>query len=395
MDVSDKTAFIYHPDELNYRFNENHPFNQKRLNLTVDLLKYTSALTDDVMIAPRMSLIDELRLVHTKDFIDAVQALSVNTPQEVWLKQAESFGLGKGDTPYFHNMHKITSHVVGGSLLAADLVMSGEYKHALHLGGGLHHAFPNRASGFCVYNDAAVAIAYLKTRYQARVLYIDTDVHHGDGVQWTFYSDPDIFTFSIHETGKFLFPGTGGADERGIDQGFSTTLNMPMEPYSEDESWLDSFETPLRRIMASFKPDVIVSQHGCDAHAYDPLSHQHNSMNIYLQMPKLIHELAHQYCNGRWIALGGGGYDIWRVVPRAWSLLWLTMTDHAIIADLDKQEQTSLPASWLHQWQPHAPVKLPTTWLDSMVGWETMPRRIQISEKNKQMMELAMLYLPK
>lgn len=390
-----KAAFIYHSDELNYRFTEAHPFNQKRLSLTVDLLKHSHALPDQAILAPRMATLEELNLVHSEEYIAAVRGLSENPPNGIWLHQAEKFGLQSEDTPYFTNMHEVTSRVVGGSLSAAEAVMSGEREHALHLGGGLHHALPNKAAGFCVYNDASIVIAYLRNHHHARVLYIDTDVHHGDGVQWTFYSNPDVCTFSIHETGKFLFPGTGSAGERGIDLGFGTSINIPVEPYTEDDSWLECFQTSLCKLIATFSPDVIVSQHGCDAHAFDPLAHIHCSMNIYLQMPKLIHELAHTYCNGRWIALGGGGYDIWRVVPRAWSLLWLTMTDHPLLAAIEGRGDTPLPTSWLQHWQSQSPVPLPTTWLDSMDAWEPMPRRKQITEQNKQMLAIAMLYLTK
>ena len=157
------------------------------------------------------------------------------------------------------------------------------------MAGGLHHAFPERGSGFCVYNDAAIAISRIRQQFGARVLYIDTDVHHGDGVQWTFYDDPNVCTYSIHETGKFLFPGTGFVHERGIDHGFGTSINVPVEPYTEDDSWLECFSSSIEKAADAFKPDIIISQHGCDAHAYDPLSHMHCSMRIYQAMPAIIH----------------------------------------------------------------------------------------------------------
>ncbi|WP_207671375.1 acetoin utilization protein AcuC [Paenibacillus cymbidii] len=390
----DQAAFIYHPDELKYRFPDDHPFNQQRLALTADLLRSAGALADADVFAPRMATADELALVHTDEFVRAVRALSDVPPPPEWLREADRFGLGDGDTPFFPHMHEAASNAVGGTLRAAELVMSGARDHALHLGGGLHHAFPNKAAGFCVYNDASVAIAHLRKHHQARVLYVDTDVHHGDGVEFAFYSDPDVCTFSIHETGKFLYPGTGMAAERGNDLGFGATVNIPVEPYTEDESWLECFETPLRRTIAGFRPDIIVSQHGCDAHAFDPLAHIHCSMAIYRRMPQVIHELAHAYCGGRWLALGGGGYDIWRVVPRAWSLVWMAMTDHPLIAALGERPDLPLPEGWADRWQPHSPDPLPAAWLDPVQDWEPMPRRSQIAEKNRQVMEHAMLYLP-
>ena len=225
------------------------------------------------------------------------------------------------------------------------------------------------------------------------MLYVDTDVHHGDGVQASFYTDSDVCTFSIHETGRFLYPGTGFPNERGEGDGFGYSFNLPVEPYTEDESWLDNFSEALERVTAFFKPDIIVSVHGCDAHLYDPLSHLHCSMDIYLEMPRIIKRLADSWCGGRWVALGGGGYDIWRVVPRAWSLVWLTMTEHPLIEQLT-QGNIPLPPEWLAAYAPKSPVKLPGYWLDNKNAWEPIPRRQEITDKNKQNKDLALLYLP-
>lgn len=391
--MSCNAKFIYNRDELNYRFGEDHPFNQSRLEVTIDLLQKVGALTDKDFLEPRMALDSEIKAVHLPEYVKAVKELSMPNPSMEAVKMAAKWGLEDEDTPFFTGMHEKTSLLVGGSLKAAEAVMSGQAEHALHLGGGLHHAYPNKGAGFCVYNDASIAIEWIRRQYKAKVLYIDTDVHHGDGVQWTFYSDSDVCTFSIHETGKYLFPGTGAVEERGEGLGFGTTINLPMEPYTEDESWMESFSTVLGEIVRSFKPDVILSQHGCDAHAYDPQAHAHCSMNIYLQMPQLIHQLAHQYCDGRWIALGGGGYDIWRVVPRAWSLLWLTMIDHPLIQKLEQQPLTPLPTEWVDQWQKDSLLPLPSTWLDPVQDWEPIPRRDEITMKNKKTQEIALLYI--
>lgn len=392
--MSDHALFVYDPNELNYRFNDDHPFNQKRLRLTVDLLDKLGALSPDSLILPRLAAEDELLRIHSKTYIDAVKALSCAAPDPAMEQLAEKYGLNTEDTPYFAHMHEITSQVVGGSLKAAELVMEGQAVRALHLGGGLHHALQSKGAGFCVYNDASVAIASIRERYGARVLYIDTDVHHGDGVQWSFYPDPEVCTFSIHETGKYLFPGTGFVNERGDGEGFGTCFNMPVEPYTEDESWLECFGELLEKVIRAYKPDVVVSQHGCDAHAYDPLAHVHCSMKVYLRMPAIIRILADRYCDGRWIALGGGGYDIWRVVPRAWSLLWLVMSDHPLAARLEQEPELELPHDWLETWQPQSPIELPATWLDPTDLWAPMPRRAEIAAKNRQTKEIAMLYLP-
>lgn len=391
----DKTPiYLYGAGELQYRFHEHHPFNQHRLVVTADLLETLGALSKSRMIQPRPASRHELARVHQEEYIRTVEALSRPSPDEGALKDAERYGLLTEDTPYFTGMHQASAMLAGGTLEAALRVMRGDCLHALHLGGGLHHALASKAAGFCVYNDASVAIAAVRAATGARVLYIDTDVHHGDGVQWSFYTDPDVCTLSIHETGKYLFPGTGFVQERGEDQGFGSSINVPVEPYTEDESWLECFREALDRTAAAFKPDLILSQHGCDAHAFDPLSHIHCSMDIYLEMSRLVHEAAHRYAGGRWVALGGGGYDIWRVVPRAWSLLWLEMTDHPLTDALRRDRRLELPPEWLNRWQPMSREPLPRTWLDPKETWEPMPRRKEITEKNRRTLEAALQYLP-
>jgi len=334
--------------------------------------------------------------IHRTDYVEAVQTLSSADPDMKALSQAARYGLeADGDTPYFPAMHQIAIELAAGSMAAAEAVMSGSAQRALHLAGGLHHAFPDRASGFCIYNDAAAAIAHVREKYRARVLYIDTDVHHGDGVQWFFYTDPDVFTLSIHETGKFLFPGSGFPHERGDSSGYGTCLNISVEPYTEDASWLDCFGQAIESAARAFKPDLIISQHGCDAHAFDPLAHIHCSMRIYREMPKMIRRLADRYTGGRWVALGGGGYDHWRVVPRAWSLLWLEMNDHPLLASIDARPDGGLlPKDWpsvaVHR-KPDYP--LPTTWLDDLDAWTPMPRRAEITEKNKKNLEISLQHI--
>lgn len=381
-----------------YRFHDEHPFHPVRLELTERLLRSAQALDSSQIVGALAAEEAEstVEALHRPDYVDAVRALSAAAPDPGAIRNAETYGLQQdGDTPYFPNMHEAALSVVAGSIAAADAVMSGAARRALHLAGGLHHAFPDRASGFCVYNDASAAIARIRGAYGARVLYIDTDVHHGDGVQWFFYTDPDVFTFSIHETGKYLFPGTGFAHERGESSGYGSCLNLPMEPYTEDDSWLECFGNALETAVSVFRPDVIISQHGCDAHAYDPLAHMHCSMKIYREMPKLIHELADRYAQGRWVALGGGGYDHWRVVPRAWSLLWLEMCGHPLLNAIDAAGPGSLalPQGWPPADVGVVPPQLPLTWMDDTSAWEPMPRRAEITAKNRKMLELALQHL--
>lgn len=373
-------VFVFSEDQLGYKFSENHPFNQKRLVLTIDLLQEMHALPKDLIVPARVATDEELLLAHDQRYIDIVKKASHG---EITDEAGESYGIGTEDTPIFANMHEASARLVGGTLTAVDYVMEGKAQHALNLGGGLHHGFRGKASGFCIYNDSSVAINYMKKKYGARVLYIDTDAHHGDGVQWSFYDDPDVCTVSIHETGRYLFPGTGNINERGSGQGYGTSFNFPIDAFTEDESFLEIYRTAMKEIIEFFKPDVILSQNGADAHYLDPLTHLYGTMNIYKEIPKIAHEMAHKYCEGRWIAVGGGGYDIWRVVPRAWSYIWMEMNDYPLPTG-------PLPSQWMEKWQPESPVPLIGTWEDPENMYKPIPRKEEITDKNQQMLEKAL-----
>ncbi|WP_127531485.1 acetoin utilization protein AcuC [Paenibacillus kobensis] len=380
-------VFIHHPGSELYKFHEHHPFNPIRLQSSIDLLIRCGALNKDQIVVPTIADEQTIMTVHREDYVRTVRQLSEAKPVADAAALADAFGLSDDDTPYFQGMHDATAAIVGGSVYAAETVMSGQATRAFHMAGGLHHAFPHRGAGFCIYNDAAVAIRRIQRKYGARIMYIDTDVHHGDGVQWVFYDDDSVFTYSIHETGKFLFPGTGFVHERGVDAGVGACMNVPLEPYTEDDSWLHSFRTTVEAAARMFKPDLIVSQHGCDAHALDPLSHMHCSMRIYREMPLIIRDLADRYTEGRWVALGGGGYDIWRVVPRAWSYVWLALTNNPIVAQTAPEAApVPLPADWTAAWSNAAGGvdELPVHWLDSTDEWTPMPRRSAIRETNEQ-----------
>lgn len=365
------SVFIYSPNFQQYKFHNDHPFNQLRVELTYDLLKEMGAINEGNLVLPRVATEDELALVHDKKYIKAVQLAGHG---KLATDEALNYGLGTEDTPIFPQMHEASSLLVGATLTAVDYVMEGKARHAANFGGGLHHGFRGKASGFCIYNDSSVAIKYLQEKYGAKVLYIDTDAHHGDGVQWTFYDEPNVCTLSIHETGRYLFPGTGNVTERGSGQGYGYSFNIPLDAFTEDESWLYAYRTSIKEVAAFFKPDIILTQNGADAHYYDPLTHLSTSMAIYHEIPKIAHEIAHKYCNGRWIAVGGGGYDIWRVVPRAWSLIWLEMNNLKV--------PNELPKSWIEKWQKKATVQLPVNWYDSDGLYKPIPRKPEIEEKN-------------
>ncbi|MEK4138073.1 acetoin utilization protein AcuC [Kurthia sp. FSL E2-0154] len=373
-------VFIYSPEQLDYKFSETHPFNQKRLQLTMDLLKQINALQPEQIKKARVATDEELLLGHDAAYIDIVKKAGHG---ELRNGEGEVYGIGTEDTPIFKNMHEASAMFVGGTLTACDYVMQGKTNHALNLGGGLHHGFHGKASGFCIYNDSTVAIKYMQKKYDARILYIDTDAHHGDGVQWSFYDDPNVCTLSIHETGRYLFPGTGAVTERGNGEGYGTSFNIPLDAFTEDGSFLEVYETAIREVIAHFKPDVILTQNGADAHYFDPLTHLYSTIKTYESIPKIAHELAHEFCEGRWIAVGGGGYDIWRVVPRAWSMVWLAMTNQQVPTG-------AIPQEWLDNWQKEAPVTLIPTWEDPEDLYESIPRKEEITEKNQQTLEKAL-----
>ena len=373
------SVFVYSSDYLNYKFSDDHPFNHIRVKLTQDLLSEMKALNDTDVIAPRIATDDEIALIHDPAYIDAVKKAGKGSLAS---SIAANYGLGTEDTPIFSNMHEASALIVGGTLTAVDAVMTGKSDHALNVGGGLHHGFRGKASGFCIYNDSSIAIEYMKKKYGARVLYVDTDAHHGDGVQWAFYDDPEVCTLSIHETGRYLFPGTGNINEKGQGKGYGFSFNVPIDAFTEDESFQEVYESSFRKVIDYFKPDVILTQNGADAHYYDPLTHLSVSMKSYEFIPKLAHQLAHEYCNGKWIAVGGGGYDIWRVVPRAWSRIWLEMKGLSMSG--------RLPQQWLDRWNPHSPLTLPENWHDETNLYEPIPRKQEITEKNKLTCERAL-----
>jgi acetoin utilization protein AcuC len=378
--MKDRCSFVFSEELLNYKFSNHHPFDQFRLKLTVDLLNKINAFDVGQMIPPRMATDKELALIHDPSYIEAVKnAGHGQLSNEI----AENYGLGTEDTPIFPNMHEASSLLVGATLTAVDEVMTGNALHAVNLGGGLHHGFRGKASGFCIYNDSSVAIKYLQEKFNVRVLYIDTDAHHGDGVQWSFYDDPNVCTLSIHETGRYLFPGTGNINERGQGKGYGYSFNIPVDAFTEDESWLYAYTHAVKEVAAFFKPDVILTQNGADSHYYDPLTHLSATMKIYREIPRLAHEIAHQYCNGKWIAVGGGGYDIWRVIPRAWALIWLEMTENSNCFG-------GLPSEWIDYWQKEAPVKLPMEWDDPENIYTPIPRKAEITEKNLITLEKAL-----
>lgn len=378
-----KPLYVYDKSLLEYRFNDQHPFNQMRVKMTTDLLTSSGFLKEEDIIKPRKATDEELLLVHQPDYVEAVKKAGKGILSE---SQMESYGLAGDDTPTFDDMHEKSKMLVGATLTAVDEVMKGNSKKVLSLAGGLHHGFTGRASGFCIYNDSAVAIEYMRKNYGMRILYIDTDAHHGDGVQFTFYNTNEVMTYSIHETGRYLFPGTGSTTERGDDSGFGFSVNLPVDAFTEDESFLSVFEESLENAILKFKPDILLSQNGVDAHYRDPMTHLALTSKSYEEIPRIVNRLSDEYTDGKWIAVGGGGYNIWQVVPRMWAQIWLAMND-------ETAPRGALPEAFLKKYQPKSKVEFPTLWEDDLSDFQEIPRKNDITEKNDGMLQRILMYL--
>jgi acetoin utilization protein AcuC len=247
--------------------------------------------------------------------------------------------LGSADNPVFAGMHDAAALVVGGTVAAARWVWDSHGDHAVNVAGGLHHAMAALASGFCVYNDPAVAIRWLLNHGAAKVAYVDIDVHHGDGVQAAFWADPRVLTISLHESGRTLFPGTGFPDETGGAGAEGTAVNVALPAGTGDAGWLRAFDAVVPPLVRAFAPDVLVSQHGCDSHALDPLANLLVTVDGQQVAHTALHRLAHEVCDGRWIATGGGGYELVRVVPRSWTHLLAEAAGAPIARDTDTPEE--------------------------------------------------------
>ena len=324
---------VFGPRSTDFDFGPGHPLTPRRFGPGIDLLRSVGA---EPGMAPEPAADDELRWCHAPEYIEVVRRFSVDP------YGFPKAGIGDGgDCPPFAGMQEASAAVAGGSIRAMEAILRGEVGHAFHPGGGLHHAHQARAAGFCIYNDPALAIARAR-RDGLRVLYIDLDVHHGDGVQELFWDDPGVLTFSIHESGRALFPGTGEASEVGDGAAAGTAVNMPLSPGVGETAWLQVIRDVVPALAASFGPDLIVSQHGADSHAWDPLAHLLVTTTAHGEAARLVDAISHRFAGGRWLATGGGGYDAYRVVPRTWALTWL--------AGAHRDVPASTPEAWRERW---------------------------------------------
>ncbi len=314
-----RAAFVYDQAMSQHQLRVDHPMRPVRLQNTFDLLDAYGAFDENTsrLIPARPASEEELGWLHTHEYIEAVKSFSLGISGY----ELSRFNFtGQGDNPTYPGMYDAAALSTGGSLVAAEMVAQGQVEVAFNISGGLHHAAPGHASGFCVFNDPALAVKYFLAQGW-RVAYVDIDAHHGDGVQNAFFDDPRVLTISVHESGQYLFPGTGHANEVGVGPGLGYSVNLPLYPYTGDEVYLESFGEIVPPLLRAFAPDVLVTQLGIDSYHSDPLTHLQITTRGYVAA---IRELAALQIP--WLALGGGGYDL-SAVARGWALAYGVMLD--------------------------------------------------------------------
>lgn len=319
--MSGATGYIYHPDYLLYQFGPEHPFQPGRAKWTLEMLTALGVMdgTRAKVVEPSPVEMEVLNTVHPPEFVSLVERLC-----------KDSDLLDQGDTPGNPGLFKGALAVVGGSVRGAQGIMEGEFVHAFNPAGGLHHARPDRSSGFCVFNDIAVTIRVLQQRYGLdRVAVVDIDGHHGDGTQSIFYHE-EVLTISFHRYGRGFFPGTGTIEERGEGQGKGFNINIPLPEGTDDVHYLEAYRSVVVPALRAYRPQFIIHQFGADAHRGDPLVGLGLSTHGYLAISEMTHSLAHELCDGRYLVTGGGGYDL-DATCRTWSLMFA----HLAHEDLD------------------------------------------------------------
>ncbi|MFF3762138.1 acetoin utilization protein AcuC [Streptomyces sp. NPDC002185] len=334
--MSGRALLMWDEAVTQYDFGSEHPMDPVRLALTMSLVRAYGLDRAVNVVAAKPPGESTLRLVHREDYVAAVRAASAD-PRHA----DQAYGLGTVDDPAFSGMHEVSALIAGQSVGAAEAVWRGEAAHAVNFAGGLHHAMPGAASGFCIYNDASLAIARLLELGAERVAYVDVDVHHGDGVQAAFWEDPRVLTVSLHEHPRTLFPQTGWPEETGAPgPGEGGAVNVALPAGTGDAGWLRAFHAVVPELLADFRPQVLVTQHGADTHFEDPLAHLAVSLDAQRAVQEACHELAHEHAEGRWVALGGGGYAVVDVVPRSWTHL-VGIAAHAPV-----DPASVIPESW-------------------------------------------------
>jgi acetoin utilization protein AcuC len=311
-----RTALVLSDRFWHFNYGFGHPMQTVRMKMTVDRCRDLGLLDLPAtrVLEPRDATDGELLAFHTPDYLAALQRAASGGDRASLAR----YGLGTADNPIFPGLADWARLYTGASLVAMEAVSRGDVTCAFNMAGGLHHAMPERASGFCYVNDAAVII-HLLAAAGRRVAYVDIDAHHGDGVQAAFYDTDQVLTISLHEMGDTLFPGTGRVEEigRGPGQGFA--VNVPLFPGTDDAVFLWAFDAVVPPIVGAFRPDVLVTQLGIDTHRADPLAHLALTTHGFGEAVRRLRDLC-----SCWIALGGGGYHP-ETVARGWSLAWAIM----------------------------------------------------------------------
>jgi acetoin utilization protein AcuC len=324
-------SVVFDRSLTDYDFGLDHPMAPVRVDLTMLLATSLGVVGPRLRtVAAPMADDDLIATVHDEQLVAAVRRAAPDAER----------GLGTDDNPVFPGMHQAAAHVVGATVEACRQVWTGLSVHSANITGGLHHAMPGRASGFCVYNDVAVGIRWLLDQGAERVAYVDVDAHHGDGVEAVFRDDPRVLTISLHESGQFLFPGTGASADVGGPGAEGHTVNVPLPPGTGDAGWLRAFHAVVPPLLRAFGPEVLVTQQGCDSHRADPLADLELTVDGQRAAYLALHDLAHEVAGGRWVATGGGGYAVASVVPRAWTHLL------AAVAGSPLDPGTPVPQEW-------------------------------------------------
>ncbi|GAB2589920.1 acetoin utilization protein AcuC [Microlunatus antarcticus] len=337
--MTGRPVFVYSEALTGYDFGSDHAMSPGRVRSAVALAASLGVLDALDVVAPPPADDALLATVHTPEYIEAVRRGVAD----------ERHGLGTSDNPVFPEMHEVSSQVVTATVEAARQVWEGPARRASNIAGGLHHAMPDRTSGFCVYNDVAVAIQWLLDQGVERVAYVDVDVHHGDGVQKVFWDDPRVMTVSLHETPVCLFPGTGFPTEIGGPDALGSAVNVALPPGTGDAGWLRAFDAVVPQVLAAHSPQVLVTQHGCDSHSHDPLADLDLTLDGQRASYVALANLADELADGRWVSTGGGGYAVLHVVPRAWTHLLAVVGGHPL------DPETPTPQAWRDRIGAYAP----------------------------------------
>lgn len=326
--------FLFAEEMMAYDFGPNHPLKPERLQKTVSLLREEGVVEP---IRPKPANREDLLRIHSERYINAVEQGVANT----------FFGIGTTDNPRVEGIHEKALWYVGGAVEAARKVKDGD-QLAINISGGLHHAMRDKASGFCIYNDPAIMISILRERFD-RVAYIDIDVHHGDGVEAIFDSDPNVMTISIHESGKTLFPGTGFLSNTGQA---GTNVNIPLQAKSSSDVWLWAFREIVPRAIDRFIPQAIVLQMGTDPHFLDPLGHLQVTAQDWLEAVRVVRDFGLPIA-----ACGGGGYNL-TTVPRMWAAACMTLAHIEVPNKIPESLQAKLGAVYYFDMEKIQPLQI-------------------------------------